>query len=654
MRFSLLACAGLIVSTSAAPSTIHVVHEKRNNIPPGWKEVEKLELTEVLHMRIALTQSNLDRTNEYLMQVSHPESDTYGQHWSAKQIAETFAPAQESVDVVITWLEEGGIQPGRVHRSQSLGWLIFDATVSEAQKLLKTEYYRYQHSSGKTHVGCTQYHVPEHVSPHIDFVTPSVVFDMSVARSKDDFVRKMKRAKGLKAAMGVPVTPEVALGVGRPSSASIPKAGPLLNVTTILNGLGTCASYITPNCLRALYDFPSGSTANPQNSFGIVEYTPQVYLQADLDLFFANFSTNQVQRSPTLASIDGGVVGTTATTAFNLNAESDLDLEYAMTLVNPQKTTLYQVGDTVEGASFNDFLDAIDGSYCTFDGGDDPTQDAKYPDTKGGYQGPKNCGGFAATKVIATSYAYNEADLTARYEVRQCAEYAKLGLAGTTVLYATGDFGVAGSKGRCVDPATKTFNSGANGLFNPSFPATCPYITAIGATQINPNRSITDPEEAIATDMHSGGGFSNVFGLPAYQAEAVDSWFATSNQPYGADRFNNTRTSRAYPDLSANGANFVAAIDGVFAMVSGTSASTPVVGAIFTLINEARLNAGKSSIGFVNPVLYANPGDLNDITSGNNPGCGTPGFSAVKGWDPVTGLGTPSYPKLLKTFLALN
>jgi hypothetical protein len=33
---------------------------------------------------------------------------------------------------------------------------------------------------------------------------------------------------------------------------------------------------------------------------------------------------------------------------------------------------------------------------------------------------------------------------------------------------------------------------------------------------------------------------------------------------------------------------------------------------------------------------------LNDITNGTNPGCGTAGFSAARGWDPVTGLGTPA------------
>ena len=256
--------------------------------------------------------------------------------------------------------------------------------------------------------------------------------------------------------------------------------------------------------------------------------------------------------------------------------------------------------------------------------------------------------------MIVTSYAYNEADLTARYEVRQCNEYAKLGLAGTTVLYASGDYGVAGNKGSCVESSNKTLNGGTGGIFNPAFPPSCPYVTAVGATQIKDGGSIADPEEAIATSIHSGGGFSNVFELPAYQADAVNSWFLTGNPPYGADRFNNSRTSRGYPDISANGARFAVAVNSAFTLLDGTSASTPVVGAVFTLINEARLNAGKSSIGFVNPVLYANPGAFNDITTGNNPGCGTQGFSAVEGWDPVTGLGTPSYTKLLSVFLALD
>ena len=69
-------------------------------------------------------------------------------------------------------------------------------------------------------------------------------------------------------------------------------------------------------------------------------------------------------------------------------------------------------------------------------------------------------------------------------------------------------------------------------------------------------------------------------------------------------------------------------------------------------INGYRLAAGKSTIGFINPLLYANPEIFNDITVGNNPGCFTQGFRCVPGWDPVTGLGSPKYPMLKELLLA--
>lgn len=70
-------------------------------------------------------------------------------------------------------------------------------------------------------------------------------------------------------------------------------------------------------------------------------------------------------------------------------------------------------------------------------------------------------------------------------------------------------------------------------------------------------------------------------------------------------------------------------------------------------IVEERLAIGKGAIGFLNPTLYANPNLLHDIVSGNNIGCGTQGFEAAKGWDPVTGMGTPNYPAMLEYFLSL-
>jgi tripeptidyl-peptidase-1 len=260
--------------------------------------------------------------------------------------------------------------------------------------------------------------------------------------------------------------------------------------------------------------------------------------------------------------------------------------------------------------------------------------------------------------VISTSYGYNEADLPAAYEVRQCNEYMKLGLAGVTVIYSSGDNGVAGNSAECCTSAKcagGTLNSGGSGTFNPSFPGTCPYITAVGATQIKPNTAVTatNPEEACETVIYSGGGFSNVFAMPSYQSSAISTYFTSHKPSYTATQYNNSQTVRGFPDVSANGANYVVAVDGSLSLVYGTSASAPVFGSIITLINEQRIAAGKSAVGFINPTLYANPGAFTDIITGGNQGCGTAGFTAVAGWDPVTGLGTPNYPLLLAAFMAL-
>ena len=666
--------ARLITTVIASPASSYVSHEKRDQIPSGWRKYQKMEATAVLQMKIALKQSNLDRLHEYVLEVSDPTSGRFGQHWNAEWVAKTFAPSEDSLDAVINWLVGFGIDLDRISRSQSLGWLHFDTTVNEAERLLKTEYSVYAHESGQSYAACSDYSIPEHLQSHVDFITPTVHFDApflppedganrpnenhssgpSVSNSHNRLADRdhlQRREPSSAAEVGVPVATGKAAKVGLPTSGSLPKLGG--EIGTLLNQLENCDVQITPDCLRALYQFPPNFVAAPGNSFGIVEYTPQSYLPSDLDLFFANFSSRMVGQRPILDSIDGGALQTFSE-SFGYNAESDLDLEYAMTLVYPQEVTLYQAGDFIESASFNNFLDAIDASYCTFEGGDDPSQDSVYPDLDlAGYKGPKNCGGFTATKVIATSYGYNEADLTPLYERRQCAAYAKLGLQGITVLYSSGDYGVAGTSGQCVDPVTLQYNNGSSGLFNPSFPGTCPYVTSVGATQIAPGASVTAPEKACDTRAYSGGGFSNVFPLPDYQANAVEAWFDEHPPPYSADRFNNSQRVRGYPDVSANGANYVAAIDGTFNLVYGTSASTPTFGSIVTLINEARLFAGQGSVGFLNPTLYANSGVMNDITAGSNPGCGTDGFSAATGWDPVTGLGTPNFPRMLKLFLEL-
>jgi len=73
------------------------------------------------------------------------------------------------------------------------------------------------------------------------------------------------------------------------------------------------------------------------------------------------------------------------------------------------------------------------------------------------------------------------------------------------------------------------------------------------------------------------------------------------------------------------------------------------VAGIISLLNDYLISKGEPGLSFFNPRIYSDflPG-FNDITSGTNPGCGTDGFSAIVGWDPVTGVGTPNFDVLEK------
>merc|ERR1711964_561524 len=88
---------------------------------------------------------------------------------------------------------------------------------------------------------------------------------------------------------------------------------------------------------------------------------------------------------------------------------------------------------------------------------------------------------------------------------------------------------------------------------------------------------------------------------------------------------------------------YCVAYDGSFGGVGGTSAASPVFGGIITKINSAMIDAGSAPMGFLNQWIYQNPQMFNDVTSGTNDGGFTYGFTAVEGWDPATGFGTPNY-----------
>jgi len=245
-----------------------------------------------------------------------------------------------------------------------------------------------------------------------------------------------------------------------------------------------------------------------------------------------------------------------------------------------------------------------------------------------------------APLVHSVSYGNDEVQQTSTsYMDSVNAQFMKLGARGISILVASGDQGVYGRTGHKSD-----------GKFHPDFPASSPYVTAVGGTDFAV-KSVVGAEKSWS---NSGGGFSNAFSAPDYQKDAVSQYLQTAGQAGvlpASSHFNSA--GRGYPDVAALGGQqnpyCVAAsllIASSMTGVAGTSASCPVVAGIFARLNAIRAESGMSPMGFLNPFIYKNPDAFNDVSAGKNNANGPEGFTAIKGWDAATGLGTPNFPKL--------
>lgn len=255
-----------------------------------------------------------------------------------------------------------------------------------------------------------------------------------------------------------------------------------------------------------------------------------------------------------------------------------------------------------------------------------------------------------APKVHSISYGAPETEIGNGQATAFGTEVQKLGTMGITVVVASGDDGVAGAGARG--------NSGGCG-FNPSYPATAEYVTAVGGTQ---GPEDNNPEIVCQSNkgggITSGGGFSTVWSTPSWQSSQVSNYLANGPNLPPKSMFN--ANGRGYPDVAMMAHNYPIVVGGNTYLGSGTSAAAPLFGAVITLVNSARLDAGKATLGFLNPKLYAADSSVfHDITSGENncaagsvgsEVCCSYGFTATTGWDPASGLGSVDFPKFLAAF----
>lgn len=351
----------------------------------------------------------------------------------------------------------------------------------------------------------------------------------------------------------------------------------------------SCNTTITPACLQALYNLPTTAATNKNNGIGVAGFDDQFANKADLTQFLKALRPDMSSTTSfALTSVDGG---TNSQSLSQAGIEANLDIQYTVGLATGVPVTFVSVGTRSQDGADEGFLDIINALLAE----------------------------TAPPQVLTTSYGFNtEMDLSKTLTFAMCDAYMQLTARGVSILFASGDGGVAATPGETC-----------SAMFLPTFP-TCPFVTLVGATENVPERGAE----------LSAGGFSNYFPQQTFQATAVNAYLAKLGTEF-AGKFN--VSGRGYPDVSAQGQRVEVIASGSKVSVAGTSCSSPIFSSVIGLLNDQLITAGKPVLGFLNPWIYANPQAFNDITTGNNPGCGTTGFPAMAGWDPVTGMGTPNF-----------
>lgn len=362
----------------------------------------------------------------------------------------------------------------------------------------------------------------------------------------------------------------------------------------------------SPDNLRTLYsvgDTMGGVAEN--NKQAVTAFLGQYYQASDLMAFWE-------EQFPAGNATPISLVGD-ATTGSPAGIESMLDIEYMPALGALNPTEFW-------GFSGSSPLSSVDEPFLAWLYAVGNTSDAEVP------------------LIFSTSYGEDEPTETpSEYASRITVEFMKCGARGISLLFASGDSGAASDEGSCTGGANES-------QFMPMWPATSPYVTAVGGVT---NGAM--PESAWSG---SSGGFSNVYGRPSWQDDAVATFLSMGDLLPPSSMFNSS--GRGFPDIAAQSVYYPVVVNGNTYNVAGTSCASPCSGGIFGLLNDARLAAGKNALGFLNPMLYANAGALNDCTQGTQGGCGSvSGFPAVEGWDAVTGLGSPNFESLLTVVMAL-
>jgi tripeptidyl-peptidase-1 len=548
MRYCLVAALLGLTTTSvqAAPA---VILEETKGIPPGWSILGSAGASDKITLFVALKEPGIEELKAKLNQRQNSGHPSFGQHLSRDEVLQHRQPADTMGRAVSNWLKSSGIRD--VHNQGSL--LSFEASAQTVKSLFQADlkYYAYNGSDTDPVLRALSYTIPAWLRDYIDFVHPITNF-----MPPRPHLGHRRRPRPKPKPSPKPTRWTLKPSVTSTSTTTSTFTGPFSTITPhiptpdeIFPNL-PCLAATVPDCIKKLYNItynPDSNTPSPVR-FGVAGFLEQWILYSDVDLFLDTFTPNlPPSYNFTVTLLNNGT--NPQDSPRHAGLEASLDVEYAMALGYPTNVVYYSTAgrgtklDATTGLAFptlqsdnEPFLEFLDELLAK--------DDAEIP------------------HVLSISYADDEVSVPRAYAKRVCDVFAALTARGTTVLVATGDGGAAGTgKTQCEDRETRSKR------FVPTFPASCPYVTAVGATD-----NVAPP---VAGATFSSGGFSDFFERPEWQEEAV--------RPYikGLVKGNNTRVAlfnhhgRAMPDISAIGSGFQIIMGGDISQVLGTSASTP-------------------------------------------------------------------------------
>jgi tripeptidyl-peptidase I len=506
--WSLFLIANVFPSILSSPVQTDYKVKEIHRIPRGWKLIGRPLGEHTIRLKIALKQSNFAELERHLYEISDPDHPRYGRHLSNQEVISLVKPEPRALELVKDWLSVQGVDPHMLGYSTAKDWISTSLPLSKVEKLLNCKYFLHEHSeSGERLVRTLEWSIPESLHAHIDTIQPTT-----------SFLRVSPQLSQLRF-----------LDASQTPADYTPPSDPVLSSACNI-------SSVKPDCFGHLYNTHGYTVQSANNnSIAFTNFLGQVPIPSDAVLFAQKYRPDAVNQAGTFQqySIAGGPVqlGPLSTGQKVISSEANLDLQTILGISNPTPVISYSTGGSPQfipdlGTPTNTNEPYLAWLEWLFNQSSIPN-------------------------VISSSYADHEQTVPQDYAIRVCNEFAQLGAMGVSVLFASGDSGVGPGK-KCLS------NDGKNTTtFIPSFPASCPYVTAVGAThQFEPEVVAYDPpRQRNGTRFNayaSGGGFGNYFAQPAWQSEVVTNYVANLNGSY--DGLYN-KSGRAYPDIAAQGQN---------------------------------------------------------------------------------------------------